>query len=119
MVRAVLKRELRRGDAIPKGYKLAWREPARGVCVFYPAVIHLAARAVRGICWRMILFGEAWKMESRERTEFRKLRTMTDQKQRLAMEYVRGYHDGWRECAAAIEEAIDEEQATQQKGLAN
>lgn len=57
----LLRKEISRGGAIPRGWCLAWYEPRRRVGVYYPAPLHWVARTLLEIA-----AGSAWRYRPRE-----------------------------------------------------
>lgn len=108
--RGLLKCELAHGAEPRRGWKLAWYEPRRRVGVFLPMPLHLVARAIRELKWRLAL---AWRAPTRERQDVFDLQRVQREEQKLATEFARGYLRGWQECidawAAAVETVTQEE----------
>ncbi len=104
-----LRRECGHDAVWPTGWRMAWYEPARGVGVFYPILLHWVARAAREVEWRV---GLLWRAPSREAQEVCDCERLYREKRRLAEEFSNGYTAGWRECFQACMEAIEEELST-------
>ncbi len=102
--RGILKCELGHGAEPRPGWRLAWYEPRRRVGVFFPAPLHLLARAIRELKWRI---GVAWRAPTRERHEVFDLQRVQREQQKLAAEFARGYLRGWAECIDAWAEAVE------------
>lgn len=93
--RGIFGRELGHGMRVPRGYRLAWYEPARRVGVYFPAPLHWLARLAREFLWRA---GLAWRAPARERHDVFEMQRRHHERQRLADEFARGYLSGWQEC---------------------
>jgi hypothetical protein len=102
--RGILKCELGHGATPRHGWRLAWYEPRRRVGIFLPAPLHLLARAMRELKWRI---GVACRAPTRERQDVFDLQRVEREKQKLAAEFARGYLRGWQECIDAWAEAVE------------
>ena len=112
-----LRREAGHGGVVPRGYGMAWYEPRRRVGVYFPAPLHLIARALREIAYRCRV---AMKAPAIERAEVFEMQRTHRERERLADEYARGYLNGWRECFSAcltvVEDELDRGQETWSAG---
>ena len=93
--RLFIGREVTWGGRIPRGWRLAWYEPRRRVAVYFPSPLHLAARALRDVSWRL---QSAWNAMPQERHEANETQRAFRERQLLAEEFARGYLEGWQEC---------------------
>jgi len=104
MTAKMWRREITFGARIPRGWRMAWYEPQRGVAVYFPAPLHWLASGLREFIWRVSL---AWRAPRRERQEMHDQFIRHRERQRLAEEYTRGYLAGWRDylkdCLAALD----------------
>jgi hypothetical protein len=101
-----LRREIARGGKIPRGWRLAWHEPRRGVGIYFPLPIQYFLRAAREILYRLRLALSAPTIENAQ--------TLLDhhthrERQRFADEYARGFLSGWHECFDTCMQAVEEE----------
>ena len=106
LARIRFRKEAGHGGVVPRGSGMAWYEPRRHVGVYFPAPLHLIARAGREIAhrWRMAL--EAPEIE---RAEVFEMQRAHRERERLADEYARGYLNGWRECFSACLTVVEDE----------
>ena len=89
------KRELGHGARVPRGWRMAWYEPRRRVGVYFPAPLHVVARAWRDFRYRLRVAREAYALEH---ADFVAMQREHAERERMADEYARGYLNGWREC---------------------
>lgn len=100
------RRELTSEETPPRGWRLAWREPRRRSSVYFLAPLHILARAIREIAWRVRLL---WTAPGREESEIHDAERLYIERRRLAEEFARGYLVGWRECFEVCEQVFEEE----------
>ena len=93
MSRLKVRKEVSHGGVVPRGWQMAWYEPRRRVCVYYPAPLHWLLRAIREVVHRV---REAVRAPCIERAEVFQMQRA--HRERVAEEYARGYMAGWREC---------------------
>jgi len=105
-MRIRFRRETGHGGVVPRGYGMAWYEPRRRVGVYFPAPLHLIARAVREMAYRWRVAMEAPAIE---RAEVFEMQRAHRERERLADEYARGYLNGWRECFSACLTVVEDE----------
>ena len=108
----LVKRELGHGREPQRGWRLAWYEPRRRVGVYYPAPLHLLARALRELRYRAQL---AWHAPTREQRDVFDLQRVHREREKLAAEYSRGYLRGWQDCFDEWVETIELVTADDQK----
>ena len=101
---ALLKRELGHGCEPRCGWRMAWYEPRRRVGVYFPAPLHLVARALREFRYRVSL---AWRAPTREQRDVFDLQRVHREREKLAAEYSRGYLRGWQDCFDQWVETIE------------
>jgi len=101
-----LRHEAGHGSRVPRGWRMAWYEPARRVGVYYPPPIHWLLRVIREIVYRLRLALQAPRLECVHVFELQRAHR---ERQRLADEYASGYMAGWQECYETCLETLEEE----------
>jgi hypothetical protein len=101
-----LRREVRHGGMIPRGWRMAWYEPRRRIGVYYPSPLHWVLRALREFVYRLRVAVRAPEIECGQIFEMQRAHR---DRERMADEYARGYLIGWRECFHACLAAVEEE----------
>ena len=85
---------------------MAWYEPRRRTGVYYPRPLNWLLRAVREFIYRVQLAVHAPRLECAQVFDMQRLHR---ERERLAVEYARGYITGWRECFRACLDVVEEE----------
>ena len=85
---------------------MAWYEPRRRMGVYYPRPLNWLLRAVREFIYRVQLAVHAPRLECAQVFDMQRLHR---ERERLAVEYARGYVTGWRECFHACLDVVEDE----------
>jgi hypothetical protein len=101
-----IRREVTHGGVVPRGWQMAWYEPRRRTGVYYPRPLNWLLRAVREFIYRVQLAVHAPRLECAQVFDMQRLHR---ERERLAVEYARGYMTGWRECFRTCLDVVEEE----------
>src|SRR5262249_7282738 len=101
-----IRREVTHGGIVPRGWQMAWYEARRRTGVYYPRLLNWLLGALRELMYRVHLAVRAPRLECAQVFDMQRLHR---ERERLAVEYARGYVSGWRECFQTCLDVVDEE----------